>query len=101
MTGMYTTAEWIAKDGDEEAFIEAWNVFASWAHSMPGAGILRLTRDLDSGTRFVSFGSWDSVEAAHQWKADPEFRGRMAKVQEHVEKFSPSELEEVRAVGAG
>ena len=100
MAAMYTTAEWIAKDGHEQPFVEAWNLFATWAQSQPGAGTLRLTRDLESATRFVSFGSWDSVEAAHQWKSDPEFRSRMAEVQAHVAKFSPSELEVLRTVGA-
>ena len=99
MAGMYTTAEWIAKDGHEQELVEAWNEFATWAHSMPGAGTLRLTRDLDDATRFISFGVWDSVEAAHQWKSDPEFRTRMAEVQQHVAKFSPSELDLVRTVG--
>jgi hypothetical protein len=29
----------------------------------------------------------------HAWKAAPEFRERMAAVQEHVAEFTPSELE--------
>lgn len=99
MTGVYTTAEWIAKTGHEEAFVEAWQAFATWAHSMPGAGALRLARDLDGDSRFVSFGAWSSLESAHRWKADPEFRARMSQVQEHVAKFTPAELQVVRVVG--
>ena len=99
MTGVYTTAEWIAKEGHEEAFVDAWKVFAAWAHSMPGAGTLQLAQDLEGKRRFVSFGLWDDIESAHKWKADPEFRTKMAKVQEHVAKFSPSELQVVRIVG--
>ncbi|MGZ5416659.1 MAG: antibiotic biosynthesis monooxygenase family protein [Nocardioides sp.] len=99
MTGVYTTAEWIAKTGHEEAFVEAWHAFATWAHTMPGAGTLRLAQDLEGDSRFVSFGSWGSIESAHRWKADPEFRARMSQVQEHVATFTPSELQVVRVVG--
>ena len=99
MTGIYTTAEWVAKAGHEQAFIDAWNAFAAWAHDKPGAGTLELTQDLADANRFVSLGVWDSVESAHQWKSDAEFPARMAQVQEHVARFSPSELHVVRVVG--
>ncbi len=98
MTDAYTTAEWIAKAGHEDAFVEAWNAFAAWARSMPGAGTLRLARDLAGPSRFISFGLWDDIESAHEWKSNPEFRTRMAKVQEHVATFTPAELEVVRVV---
>jgi len=99
MTGVYTTAEWIAKTGHEQQFIEAWHGFAEWARSMPGAEVLRLAQDLEVDSRFVRFGSWGDIESAHRWKADPEFRDRMSRVQEHVAKFTPSELRVVRVVG--
>ncbi len=98
MSGAYTTGVWIPKAGSEEDFVEAWSIFAAWASSMPGAGALRLTRDLVDRSRFVSFGRWDDLEAVHAWKASPEFRVRMAAVQAHVESFVPSELEVVRVV---
>lgn len=100
MTAMYTTGEWVAKEGHEAAFVEAWGAFATWANSKPGAGTLRLAEDLETPGRFVSFGLWDTAESAHQWKSDPEFRARMAKVQEHVDKFRPAELQVVRTVDA-
>lgn len=98
MSGMCTTGEWVPKDGDEDAFVEAWNEFATWAGSKPGAGPLRPARDRD-GSRFVSFGLWDDIESAHQWKSDPEFSTRMAQLQQHVASFRPSELDIVRVVG--
>jgi heme-degrading monooxygenase HmoA len=98
MSGAYTTAVWIAKPGAEDEFVEAWSIFAAWASSMPGAGALRLTRDLVDRNRFVSFGRWNDLEAAHAWKASPEFRVRMAAVQAHVDSFVPAELEVVRVV---
>jgi heme-degrading monooxygenase HmoA len=98
MAEMYTTAEWIPNVGEEEAFVDAWTAFAGWAGSMPGAGTLRLARDLGDATRYVSFGWWDSAESAHAWKSSPEFRERMGRVQQHVAKFSPAELEIVETV---
>jgi heme-degrading monooxygenase HmoA len=46
----------------------------------------------------VSFGQWESAEAADAWKASPEFRERMARVQQYVAKFTPAELVIVEAV---
>jgi heme-degrading monooxygenase HmoA len=94
-----TTGEWFAKGGQEDAFMDAWEAFVSWARTMPGAGSFRLTRDLGDPSRFVSFGSWTDLESAHAWKSDPGFPPLMGKVQEHVARFSPAELEVVRLLG--
>ena len=59
---------------------------------MPGAGRLRLARDREDPSRFVSFGRWESSGAAHAWKASPDFRERMSHVQRHVAEFKPAEL---------
>lgn len=99
MPAIYTTAVWIPKPGEDEAFTKAWDEFATWAHTMRGAGTLRLTRDLDEPNRYVSFGRWEDAESAHDWKAHPEFRERMAKVQAHVRQFNPDELELIRTIG--
>jgi len=101
MTELITTGAWRPKEGAEDAFVAAWVEFASWASGMAGAGLLRLGRDARDPTRFVSFGTWVSAEAAHDWKASPEFRERMARVQEHVEQFEPAELDLVATVDAG
>ena len=99
MSEYVTTGEWIAKDGQSEQFVDAWETFASWASGMPGAGQLRLSRDLGNPHRFVSFGSWTELELVHAWKADADFRSRMGAVQQHVAEFHPAELEVVRVVG--
>ena len=100
MAEFFTTGEWIAKVGQGEQFVGAWAAFAAWAAGMPGAGELRLTRDLANEHRFVSFGSWNDLDLVHAWKADPDFRTRMGAVQEHVAEFHPAELEVVRVVGS-
>jgi heme-degrading monooxygenase HmoA len=68
---------------------------------MPGADTLRLARDTNDPGQYVSFGRWDSIEDVHAWKASPEFRQRMAVVQENVDRFSPAELEVVATIDAG
>ena len=101
MAELITTGTWRPKAGAEDAFVAAWSEFSAWASSMPGAGVLRLGRDTRDPERFVSFGAWESAGAAHEWKASPEFRERMARVQEHVEQFVPAELDLVATANAG
>ena len=59
---------------------------------MPGAGRLRLTRDLYEDGRYVSFGDWSSEDAVRGWKGSPEFKERMAQVLQHVGEFQSAEL---------
>ena len=101
MSEVYTTGSWTPKDGEEEAFLDAWREFASWVSLTPEAGTLRLARDLRNPREFVSFGRWDSIEAVQAWKGSPEFRERMSRLQRHVEQFVPTELEVVATVEDG
>jgi heme-degrading monooxygenase HmoA len=98
MTDVYTTGTWKPNRGDEEAFVEAWSDFARWASGMPGAGTVRLARDLRDPERFVSFAAWESIDAVRAWKSSPEFKERMSRVQVHVDRFAPTELEVVAAL---
>jgi heme-degrading monooxygenase HmoA len=100
MPEVYTTGWWKPFPDQEEAFLEAWREFANWASEQPGAGIARLTRDLRDPDHFVSFMDWDSIEAVRDWKGSPEFKERMSRVQKHVDKFSPTELELVASAEA-
>ncbi len=101
MADVYTTGAWKPNAGEEDAFVEAWAEFARWASDMPGAGTVRLARDLRDPGRFVSFAAWESIEAVRGWKSSPEFRERMGRVQRHVDKFAPTELEVVAAFERG
>lgn len=101
MREIYTAGNWTPKAGSEEAFVEAWAQFAAWASGMPGAGSLRLVRDLSEPQRFVSFGAWESMEQVREWKSSPEFRERMAQVQQHVAEFQASELALVATAETG
>ena len=101
MPQIYTTGSWTPHDGHEEAFLEEWESFMAWATSLPGAGEAVLGRDQRAPERFVSFAVWESTEAMRGWKDHPEFKPRMGRVQEHVDKFAPTELEIFRRVGSG
>jgi heme-degrading monooxygenase HmoA len=101
MTTFFTMGTWIAKPGERDEFLSAWNEFAQWASSMPGAGELRLACDLGDDHRFVSFGDWNAIEPVHEWKGSDEFRPRMGKVQAHVANFTPLELEQVAGWSGG
>ena len=99
MPDMYTTGSWRPFPGQEEAFVLAWTEFADWAAGLPGAGVAHLARDLRDVERFVSFMEWESIEAVRDWKGSPEFKERMGRVQQHVDKFAPTELEVVASRG--
>jgi heme-degrading monooxygenase HmoA len=98
---IYTTGKWQPKPGSEDAFVQAWSEFAAWASGVPGAGALRLTRDVRDPKTFLSFGAWDSIDSVRAWKGDPGFRERMGRLQQHVHEFEPSELAVVATAEAG
>ena len=95
MTDCVTTGIWIVDDAKREAFVEAWSEFATWACGKPGAGTLRLGHDHNDLQRYVSFGVWESADAAQAWRSDPEFRGRLAHVLQHVDEFHSTDLDVV------
>jgi heme-degrading monooxygenase HmoA len=92
---IYGTGSWQPFPEQEEAFIAAWKEFAEWIAGLDGAGEAILARDVRAENRYVSFSGWDDVEALRAWKAHPEFKERMSRVQQFVDKFAPTELEVV------
>ncbi len=100
-TQIYTTGSWKPFPGHEAAFLEAWEDFMTWATRLPGAGEAVLGRDERDPERFVSFAAWESIDAVHDWKNSPEFKPLMSRVQEHIDKFAPTELDVVIRVGPG
>ena len=72
--------------------------FVGWAASLPGAETAVLARDLRDPGRYVSFMAWSDLESVRAWKGSPEFKPRMSRVQEHIDKFAPTELEVVATV---
>jgi heme-degrading monooxygenase HmoA len=98
MTETYTCGNWRVKPGEEDAFVQAWTEFVTWASEMPGSATFRLVRNLDDPGQYMSFAPWESFEAQNAWKTLPEFRERIGRVRSHCEDFQPSTLELVTSV---
>ena|SRR5215207_10302182 len=98
MAETYSSGAWTAKEGEDEAFVEAWTEFARWLTTMPGSGTARLTRNLSERQRYLSFAPWESADALQAWRSNPEFSQRIAAVREHVAEFTPSDYELVAQV---
>jgi heme-degrading monooxygenase HmoA len=98
MPETYTSGVWVTKEGEEDEFVAAWRDFADWASQTAGSGTMRLVRDVEQPSRFMSFAPWESFEAQQAWKQSDEFRERMARVQQHVAQFTPAVYELVTAV---
>ena len=90
---VYTTGSWEPFPGQEDAFVAAWREFADWTAALDGAGSGILGRDVRTERRFVSFFEWDDMDAVRAWKEHPEFKERMSRVQQFIDKFAPTELE--------
>ena len=98
MTETYTSGEWLVKPGEQDAFVEEWRSFVTWASGMPGSGTFRLVRDLENPSHYRSFAPWESFEAQRAWKELPEFRERIGRVRAHCDDFHPSTQELVTTV---
>jgi heme-degrading monooxygenase HmoA len=101
MAATVTTGTWLVEETKVPAFVTAWTAFAGWTSSVDGAGTLSLGQDRATPGRYVSFGIWESLEAVHAWKANPEMRRRMAAVLQWVEDFHAEELETVVSATRG
>ena len=98
MTETYTSGVWTVKDGEEEAFVEAWREFVAFGGKMPGSGTFRLVRDVEQPERYMSFAPWESFEAQHDWKLMPEFTELIGAARAHCEDFQPAVYELVTTV---
>jgi heme-degrading monooxygenase HmoA len=90
---VYSTGSWQPFAGQEDAFVAAWQEFAQWAAGLAGAGgDAILSQDVRAEERYVSFLGWDDMDALRAWKSHPEFKERMSRVQQFVDKFAPTEV---------
>ena len=93
MTETYSSGVWTVKFGVEDAFVEDWTAFVTWAAELPGSGTFRLVRDVDQPNRFLSFGNWDGSDSQNAWTQHPEFAERLGRVRAHCDDFTPSSYE--------
>jgi heme-degrading monooxygenase HmoA len=93
----FTHTIWIVKPGLEDDFVLRWNDLARWSVSQGLSASARLLRDVDDPSRFVSFGPWQSLQAARRWRGTEGFNERIQRLQEVLDGFQPCMLEEVGA----
>jgi heme-degrading monooxygenase HmoA len=98
VTETYSSGRWVVKAGEDDAFVEEWKAFVTWASSMPGSGTFRLVRDTDRPDTYLSFAPWESADAQNAWTQAPEFRERLGRVRSHCESFQPTTYELVTEV---
>jgi len=98
MAETFSSGVWIVKDGEEDAFVEAWKEFVGWSAGMDGSGTFRLVRDLGQPGRYLSFAPWESAEAARAWQQHPDFAERLGAVRAHCDDFQPSSYETAAVV---
>ena len=91
MYEIFTHGRFEVEPGNEEAFVDAWSEFAAWASERPGAGTLRLFRDVRNAGRFISFGEWEDADAVRAWKSSAEFKERIGRVVRQAAEFEPTE----------
>jgi heme-degrading monooxygenase HmoA len=101
MNDIFASGSWKTNPGSEEAFVQAWTEFATWASTKPGVGALHLLRDVHDSGRFMSFSDWESTNDLENWKSAADFRERLAHVLQHVAEFSATDLEAAATVEAG
>ena len=100
MSEPYTCGIWTVKAGKEEEFINLWQELADWtAREVPGARWARLLQDLDSPNRFVSVGTWESMEAIDAWRGLSAWKDQVERMRGVLDGFEPSTLEQVGDVG--
>src|SRR5262249_20202853 len=96
---LWTLGIWSAKAGRGDEFKAVWQAFADWTcRNQPGASDAFLLRDAQNADRFVSFGPWETPEAAAAWRNLPEFAAFVSKVRELCDDFQPNTLLEVAHV---
>jgi heme-degrading monooxygenase HmoA len=88
---IYTSGRFQVEQSNESAFVEAWSEFAAWVSQRPGAGTLRLFRDVRNAGRFVALGEWDDADAVREWKNSAEFKERIGRVVRQATEFEPTE----------
>ena len=94
----YTHGRWKVKEGREDEFVAVWQDFAQLGAERGATGI-RLLQDLDTPTRFYSFGSWGEQEQIVAFRDDPEFQRHVDGMNEIVESFEPLRCESRLALG--
>ena len=96
MTEFFTYTTWRVRPGMEEEFVRRWEDWSSWSQIEGLVGQVRLLRDADDPSSFVSFGKWVSIADVRAWRSRSGYAERVAKLQALVESFDPKTYEVLR-----
>lgn len=92
----YTSARWNVKPGNEKEFVRTWKEFIEWSrkgqHAMIDAYLLQ---EADDPLRFMSFGSWESLEGIADWRKQDKFKEFLARLKDLCEEI---QIRTLRAV---
>lgn len=69
--------------GSEDAFSQAYAQAAPLVAQTPGCRSMRMTRGIETPTRFVLLVEWDAVEAHEQFRSSERFAGWRALIGPH------------------
>ena len=95
----YSHTTWVVKAGCEDEFVRRWSEFAEWREAQGFSTRARLYRDIDQPGRFVSFGSWVSLDSIRKWRNLAGFHERLAQLGELADSVEAEALEVVAAYG--
>jgi quinol monooxygenase YgiN len=100
MGQLYTSGDWLAKDGQEAAFVEAWEDLALWTtENVEESSWVALLRDDENPRLFRSFGPWESRDAIAAWRESDGFKRRIGKLRELIDSFDAKTMEAVVEIG--
>jgi len=91
MSDQYASGNWVVNRGRENEFIERWTEFLEWTRaSARGLRSAQLIQDADDRRHFISFASWESLEAMTIWRSLPDFTTRLGACRALCEDFRGS-----------
>lgn len=87
----YTLATWRVRDGENEAFVEAWRAVGEVFSNLPGERPAwgTLVQSLDDEQLYVSFGPWPSAEAIAAMRADPDAQAGLKRLMDLCDQATP------------
>jgi hypothetical protein len=93
----YTHALWHVKEGQTEAFIEAWKRFGTALSQVPNSPPVQgtLIQSLSDTLIFYSFGPWEALEDIHAMRRDNGVKNALAAIMELCQEAKPSSYKTV------
>jgi len=92
---LYTSGDWLVKDGQQDAFIAAWRDLAEWTRAEGFGSTALLLQDRNNPRLFRSFGPWDSDDRVAAWRASDGWKQRVGAMRALLEQFTPLTMDSV------